>query len=172
VYYYTVIPSGLKNGGATYQRAMSTIFHSHLWKMVECYVDDIGTKSRNKNDHLCDLKTVFDIMRAHQLKMHPTKSFLGVSSGKFLGFIVTSKESILIQTRSKLFRACNHLEISWNLWVCKVGWLISEDSLQIFQVIVNHSPGLWKRASLLYGIKLAKRLSRILKNTSPSLQSW
>ena len=30
-------------------------------------------------------------MRAHQLKMNPTKSFLGVSSGKFLGFIVTSK---------------------------------------------------------------------------------
>ena len=30
-------------------------------------------------------------MRAHQLKMNPTKSFLGVASGKFLGFIVTSK---------------------------------------------------------------------------------
>ena len=31
-------------------------------------------------------------MRAHQLKMNPTKSFLGVASGKFLGFVVTSKE--------------------------------------------------------------------------------
>ena len=30
-------------------------------------------------------------MRAYQLKMNPTKSCLGVSSGKFLGFIVTSK---------------------------------------------------------------------------------
>ena len=34
---------------------------------------------------------MFDIMRAHRLKMNPTKSFLGVSSGKFQGFIVTSK---------------------------------------------------------------------------------
>ena len=34
---------------------------------------------------------MFDIMQAHQLKMNPTKSFLGVLSGKFLGFIVTSK---------------------------------------------------------------------------------
>ena len=50
------------------------------------------SKSRNKNDHLRDLRTMFDIMRAHQLKMNPTKSFLGVSSGKFLRFIVTSKE--------------------------------------------------------------------------------
>ena len=30
-------------------------------------------------------------MRAYQLKMNPTKPFLGISSGKFLGFIVTSK---------------------------------------------------------------------------------
>jgi len=58
---------------------------------VEYYVDDIAIKSWNKNDHLRDLKIVFDIMRAHQLKMNPTKSFLCVSSGKFLGFIITSK---------------------------------------------------------------------------------
>jgi len=71
---------------------MSTIFRNHLRKMVECYVDDIVVKSHNKNDHLRNLKTMFDIMWVHQLKMNPTKSFLGVSSGKFLGFIVTSKE--------------------------------------------------------------------------------
>ena len=42
---------GLKNAGVTYQSAMSTIFHNHLQKMVECYVDDIAIKSRDKNDH-------------------------------------------------------------------------------------------------------------------------
>jgi len=91
VYYYTMMPFGLKNAGATYQHAMSTIFHDYLWKTVECYVDDIAAKSRDKNDHLHDLRKIFDIMRAHRLKMNPTKSFLGVSNGKFLGFIVTSK---------------------------------------------------------------------------------
>jgi len=85
------MPFGLKNAGATYQRAMRTIFRDHLRKMVECYVDDIVVETRNKNDHLHNLKIMFDIIRAHQLKMNPTKSFLGVSSGKFLGFIVTSK---------------------------------------------------------------------------------
>ena len=58
---------------------------------MECYIDDIAVKSRTKGDHIADMKTVFDIMRAHQLKMNPTKSFLGVASGKLLGFIVTSK---------------------------------------------------------------------------------
>jgi len=40
-------------------------------------------------------------MRAHQLKMNLTKSFLGVSSGKFLGFIVTSKGIHLDQDKVK-----------------------------------------------------------------------
>jgi len=48
-------------------------------------------KSHAKDDYIADLKTVFDIMRAHQLEMNPTKFFLGVASGEFLGFVVTSK---------------------------------------------------------------------------------
>ena len=77
--------------GETYQRAMNAIFHKHIHKTVECYVDDIVIKSRAKGDHIADLKMIFDIMRMHQLKMNPTKSFLGVASGKLLGFVVTSK---------------------------------------------------------------------------------
>jgi len=91
VYCYTVIPFGLKNARATYQRAMNAIFYEHMRKTVECYVDDIAVKSRTKGNHITDLKTIFDIMRGHQLKMNATKSFLGISSGKFLGFVVTSK---------------------------------------------------------------------------------
>ena len=70
---------------------MNVIFHEHIRKTVKCYVDDIAVKSRSKGDHIADLKIVFEIMRAHQLKMNPTKSFLGVASGKFLGFVVTSE---------------------------------------------------------------------------------
>ena len=79
VYCYTVMPFGLKNAGSTYQRAMNAIFHKHIRKTVECYVSDIAVKSRTKGDHMADLKTVFDIIQAHQLKMNPTKSFLGVA---------------------------------------------------------------------------------------------
>ena len=91
VYFYTVMPFGLKNAGATYQRSMNAIFHKHIRMTIECYVNNITVKSRDKDDHLADLKRVFDIMRAHQLKMNPTKSFLGIASGKFLGFVFTSK---------------------------------------------------------------------------------
>ena len=44
VYCYTVMPFGLKNVGATYQHAMSLIFHSHLRKMVEHYVKTLLSK--------------------------------------------------------------------------------------------------------------------------------
>ena len=91
VYYYTMMPFGLKNAGATYQRVMNAIIHDHICKTVGCYVDDIAVKSRIKGDHIADLKTVFDIMRAHQLKINSIKSFLGVANSKFLGFVLTSK---------------------------------------------------------------------------------
>ena len=76
VYCYTVMPFGLKNAGATYQCAMNTIFHEHIHKIVERYIDDITVENHSKGDHLADLNRVFDIMWAHQLKMNPTKSFL------------------------------------------------------------------------------------------------
>jgi len=84
VYYCTVMPFDFKNAGATYQRTMNVIFYEHIHKTIECYVDDIAVKSHDKGDHLADLKKVFDIIQAHQLKMNPTKSFLEAASGKFL----------------------------------------------------------------------------------------
>ena len=58
---------------------MNAIFYEHIRKTVECYVDDIAVKNRAKGDYIANLKIVFDIMRAYQLKMNPTKSFLGVA---------------------------------------------------------------------------------------------
>jgi len=91
VYCYTVMPFGLKDTIAIYQHAMNAIFREHIRKTVECYVDNIAVKICDKSDHLVDLKRVFNIMQDHKLKMNPTKSFLGIASGKFLGFVITSK---------------------------------------------------------------------------------
>ena len=79
---------------------------------MECYADDIAVKSRAKGDHIADLKAVFDIMRAHQLKMNPNKSFLGVAIGKFLGFVITSKR---IHLDSEKVRAVQEMQPPKNL---------------------------------------------------------
>ncbi|XP_070020564.1 uncharacterized protein [Nicotiana sylvestris] len=56
IYCYKVMPFGLKNAGATYQRAMHNIFNDLLHKNVECYVDDLVVKSTEKGDHMKDLR--------------------------------------------------------------------------------------------------------------------
>jgi hypothetical protein len=42
---YVVMTFGLKNAGATYQRAMNYIYHDLIGKLVEIYIDDIVVKS-------------------------------------------------------------------------------------------------------------------------------
>ena len=51
IYCYKVMPFGLKNAGATYQRAMQRIFDDTLQKIVQCYVDDLVAKTKKKGDH-------------------------------------------------------------------------------------------------------------------------
>ena len=88
IFCYKVMPFGLKNAGATYQRAMQNILDDLLYKNVECYVDDLVVKSRKIGDHLKDLRMMFQLLRRYQLRMNPLKCAFGVTSGKFLGFIV------------------------------------------------------------------------------------
>uniref|UniRef100_A0A2N9GC76 Integrase catalytic domain-containing protein n=1 Tax=Fagus sylvatica TaxID=28930 RepID=A0A2N9GC76_FAGSY len=56
---YDVMPFGLKNAGATYQRAMVTLFHDMIHHEIEVYVDDMIAKSRTAQDHLTDLRKLF-----------------------------------------------------------------------------------------------------------------
>ena len=52
---YKVMPFGLKNAGATYQRLMNRMFAHQLGRNVQVYVDDMLVKSMRENDHLCNL---------------------------------------------------------------------------------------------------------------------
>uniref|UniRef100_A0A2N9EYA9 RNase H type-1 domain-containing protein n=1 Tax=Fagus sylvatica TaxID=28930 RepID=A0A2N9EYA9_FAGSY len=87
-FYYTVMPFGLKNAGATYQRTMTAMFHDMMHREIEDYVDDIVVKSKTRKDHFGILKKVFERCRLYKLKMNPLKCAFGVSAGKFLGFLV------------------------------------------------------------------------------------
>jgi hypothetical protein len=88
---WVVMTFGLKNDGATYQRAMNLIFHDLLGIIVEVYIDDIVVKLASLNSHLVDLRLAFEKMCRYGLKMNPLKCAFGVSADKFLGFIVHEK---------------------------------------------------------------------------------
>lgn len=87
-FYYTVMPFGLKNAGATYQRAMTAIFHDMMGNEVEDYVDDLVIKSKTRQGYWEVLRKVLERCKRYNLCMNPKKCTFGVLSGKFLGFIV------------------------------------------------------------------------------------
>src|ERR1044072_3067092 len=76
---YKVIPFGLKNAGATYQRAMTTLFH------------DMIAKFDTEEEHIKYLLKLFQRLRKFQLRLNPNKCTFGVRSGKLLGFIVSQR---------------------------------------------------------------------------------
>ncbi|RVW66485.1 Retrovirus-related Pol polyprotein from transposon 17.6 [Vitis vinifera] len=90
-YCYRVMPFGLKNAGATYQRAATTLFHDMMHRDVEVYVDDMIVKSRDRSDHLAALERFFERIRQFRLRLNPKKCTFGVTSGKLLGYMVSER---------------------------------------------------------------------------------
>ena len=89
LYCYNVMPFGLKNIGATYQRLVTKIFRLMLGETMEVYIDDILVKSKKCLNHTKHLQEAFELLRKYNMKLNPLKCAFEVSLGKFLGFMVT-----------------------------------------------------------------------------------
>jgi hypothetical protein len=90
-YCYTTMSFGLKNAGATYQRAIQACFKRQLNKNIEAYVDDVVVKTRNSETLIADLEETFASLREYRWKLNPNKCVFGVLSGKLLGFIISHR---------------------------------------------------------------------------------
>ena len=86
LYCYNMMPFGLKNAGATYQRLVTKIFQLLLGNTMEAYIDDMLVKSKEHFDHTKHLQEAFELLRRYGMKLNPLKCEFGVSVGKFLGF--------------------------------------------------------------------------------------
>jgi hypothetical protein len=82
---------GLKNAGATYQRAIQMCFADQLHRNVEAYMDDVVIMTRESSDLIADLEETFSSLRRFWWKLNPIKCVFGVPSGKLLGFIVSNR---------------------------------------------------------------------------------
>ena len=91
-YYYTVMPFGLKNVGATYQRMITRIFRDKIGRIVEVYIDDMVVKSKQESQHVEDLQGTFEVLRQHKLRLNAGKCVFSVGAGKFLGYLITNWE--------------------------------------------------------------------------------
>ncbi|XP_058722915.1 uncharacterized protein LOC131594725 [Vicia villosa] len=102
-YYYNVMPFGLKNGGATYQRMMNKVFQAEIVDMLEVYMDDMIVKSQRETDHAAHLKKVFEQARKCKMRLNPEKCIFGVRAGKFLGFYLTERGIEANQDKCRAF---------------------------------------------------------------------
>ena len=91
---YRKMPFGLKNVGATFQRAMTLIFHD-LKNIIEVYLDDLVAHSHLRVCHLYHLRLVFEGCRHYQVRLNPHKCIFCVKVGCLLGFII-SREGIRV----------------------------------------------------------------------------
>nr|MCH9869571.1 reverse transcriptase family protein [Serratia marcescens] len=102
-YCYRMMPFGLKNAGATFQRLVDKVFAHLRGKTVEAYVDDIVIKSKETEGHPQAMIEAFETLRKHQMKLNPEKCAFGVSGGKFLGFLVSERGIEANPEKSRLF---------------------------------------------------------------------
>ena len=90
-YCYRVMPFGLKNAGATYQRLVNRMFQKQIGTTMEVYIVDMLVKSIIAELHIAHLSEAFQILREYNMKLNPAKCAFGVSAEKFLGFIVNNR---------------------------------------------------------------------------------
>ena len=83
LYCYKVMPFGLKNAGATYQRLVNKIFQDQIGHNMEVYVDDMLVKSVEAQEHIKDLQEAFGTLRKHRMieshQMHLRSCFGKIS---------------------------------------------------------------------------------------------
>jgi hypothetical protein len=82
---------GLKNEGATYQKCVHTVLEGQIGRNIEAYIDDIVVKLEKRGDLLDDLKETFNNLRKFKMMLNPKKCVFGMSSGKLLGYMVSSR---------------------------------------------------------------------------------
>ena len=91
LYEFTVLPFGMCNAGATFQRLMQLALNGLSWETILIYIDDLIVHSRSFNEHLIHLRQVFAKLRDAGLKLSPRKCRLFRKEVTFLGHVVNEK---------------------------------------------------------------------------------
>jgi hypothetical protein len=81
VFCYQMMPFGLKNAGATYQRMMQSCLGSQIGRNIQVYINDVVITTRKEESLISDLAENFDNLNRYKLKLNPTKSSFGISAG-------------------------------------------------------------------------------------------
>ena len=101
------MPFSLKNARSTYQWMMTKMFEPQLGKNIEVHIDDMVVKSKLVSEHVTNLTSIFEILKEHKLRLNASKCSFRVSSGKFLGYMLTHRG---IEVNPDQIKAINNLQ--------------------------------------------------------------
>jgi hypothetical protein len=138
-YCYTTMSFGLKNAGATYQRAIQACFKRKLNKNVEAYVDDVVVKTGNSDTLIADLEETFASLREYRWKLNPNKCVFGVPSGKLLGFTISHRGIEANPTCIKDVQKLTRCMVALNRFISKLG----ERVLPFFKLLNHQETFVW-----------------------------
>ena len=91
LFQFKVMPFGLSNAPACFERLMELVLRGLLWEKCLCYLDDIIVMGKTFVEALDNLKTVFERFRNANLKLKPKKCVLFQTEVLFLGHKVTAE---------------------------------------------------------------------------------
>ncbi|CAB4421455.1 unnamed protein product [Rhizophagus irregularis] len=111
-YEFTVMPFGLCNAPATFQRLMDMVLRDILWQFTVVYINDINVGSKTFEEHLVHLEQVFSRLEKAGLKLSPEKCFFFKEELPFLGHVVSRKG---IHTDPEKLRTINEFPIPKDL---------------------------------------------------------
>jgi hypothetical protein len=89
---YQVMPFGLKNAGATYQRMIQSCLGQHIGRNVQVYINDVVITTRDEATLIDDLQETFDNLDRYKLKINPTKCSFGVPAKQLLEYKQTLRK--------------------------------------------------------------------------------
>ena len=110
-YCYRIMPFGLKNTGATYQRMATAMFHDMMHKEVEVYIDDMMVKCETREGHPATLEKFLIRVEQYILRLNPKKCVFRVTSSKMLGYIVSQNGIKVDLDKVKVIREMPELRI-------------------------------------------------------------
>jgi hypothetical protein len=164
IYCYKVMTFGLKNAGATYQKAIQKCLASQIGRIVEAYVDNVVVKTTIEDQLITDLTETFANLREFQWKLNPTKCVFGVPSGLLLGFMVGHRgiqdNPAKVDTIHKMARPSNKKDVmKLTRMMAALGRFISklsEKGLPFFKLL--------KKADKLYGTMKPRKCLKLSKS--------
>lgn len=89
-YEFNVLPQGLMNAPASFQRVMNNLIATGRWDYVVIYLDDIVIFSHSIEEHKQHVDEILTILNEAHFKVSPAKCTIAARQIEFLGHMVTS----------------------------------------------------------------------------------